>query len=194
MSLDPAELALVQEAISGSRKAFEELISLNERFVLNLARKFGPKEEIENISQETFISAFKAISNLKDALAFKGWLAAIAVRRCRDSWRAVYRRKAEVSFDTVREADFETKEVVNFTGAPSAESSMQGRMEVEAVLNQLSADDRMVMTLLYLEDKSVKEVSQLLGITQVNVKVRSHRIKKRLLKISQMQNDPARSV
>jgi RNA polymerase sigma-70 factor (ECF subfamily) len=187
--LDSAEIALITDAMNGSRKAFEELIILNQSFVLNLARKFGPREEMESVAQETFISAFKAISSLNDPLAFKGWLHQIAVRRCHDAWRAVYRKKPEVSLESLQENSVERRSAVNFSGTSNVEIELQGKMEVDTILNQLSADDRMIMTLLYLEDKTTKEVAKLLGLSVVNVKVRSHRIKKRLLKLSQIVTD-----
>ncbi len=59
----------------------------------------------------------------------------------------------------------------------------ESREVLQWALNQLTAEDRMVITLLYFEELSVKEIADLLGWSAINVKVRAHRSRNKLRKI-----------
>lgn len=161
--MDAEQRKLVVGATSGDRQSFEELVKLYERFIFGIVSKHGPKEEVEEIAQEIFLSAFRSISSLREPEAFSTWLHGIALRRCQDAWRVIYRK---------RRAAPELPEASD----PTAEN----KLLLEKILSKLSPEDRTIMTLLYLEDRSTEEVGKLLGISRVNVKVRAHRIRRKL--------------
>ena len=156
----------VLQAQRGDVRAFEELVREYESLVFRLVALHGPKEEIESIAQESFLAAFRSLSTLREPAAFKSWLSGIALRRCRDEWRRIYRKKREQ----------------NIEAEPPQSAGAEAKLLAQEILDGLSPEERMIMTLLYIEERSVAEVAELLHCTGIAVKVRAHRLKKRIAK------------
>ena len=77
------EVELVQRAAQGDLAAFEELMAKYQRAVFNIALyKSKNYSDAEDLSQEIFLAAFKALSTLKETEKFAGWLFGIAYNRC----------------------------------------------------------------------------------------------------------------
>jgi RNA polymerase sigma-70 factor (ECF subfamily) len=108
------------------------------------------------------------------------------VRTCYDFWRARYRNR-EISISSLTERQQHWLEsVISAQSSRSfaADEEHQARKDVlDWALSQLSAEDRMVVELVYLEELSGKEAAKLLGWSVANVKVRSFRARKKLQKL-----------
>jgi len=172
---------LVERARKGDLDAFQELVTSFESFVFKTAARHGPRDEIENVSQESFLSAYTSLSKLSDPEAFPGWLHSIVVRRCLDCWRRKYRKaKYEVALSSINEKD--VAENSTFV------AELDRKQAAEKILALLLPEERLIMTLLYLEEKSVDEVSKLLNFSKVNVKVKAHRIRNKLKSFLEREN------
>jgi RNA polymerase sigma-70 factor (ECF subfamily) len=87
----------VQRFLEGDEEAFSRLVRQWEVKVYNLAWRFlGNREDAQDIAQETFLSVFKSIRQLRDPKSFQTWLYRIALNHCRAHWR---RQTQEVSLD-----------------------------------------------------------------------------------------------
>jgi len=170
------EIGLVISAMGGDLSAFEDLVRSYERFVFAIVSKHVPESEVDSVAQVVFIGLYRSISTLRDPAAFRGWLHGIAVRRCRDFWRQHYRQaKHETQLSALP-----AETIASFKDPSDQAHRHELNQLLEQLLGSLSAEDRMIMTLLYLEDRPVSETATLLGLSQVNVKVRAHRIRKKL--------------
>jgi RNA polymerase sigma-70 factor (ECF subfamily) len=183
-SLGDAEI--VRQVIAGNVNAFEHLLKRYQGHVLTIVKKHMPYDQVEEVAQDVFVRAYQSLPSFKKDDSFKGWLSTIAVRTCYDFWRKHYRSR-EFSMSSLTE-----KNQVWLEHAMADKSSHDFRqkgLQEEAreilawALDRLSAEDRMVLELVYLEGYSVKEVAGLLGWSTANVKVRSFRSRKKLHKL-----------
>lgn len=176
--------ALVKLVLEGRSDAFETLVKRHQRRVFSLVAGHVPAQDVEDVAQEAFLRAYKSLANYQGrGKGFGAWLAAIAVRTCHDHWRKVYRRK-ETPVSHI------SQEHENWLDSALAESSIQALEEkgasqearelLEAALDRLEADDRMVLELVYLQELSGKEAARLLGWSTAKVKVRCFRAKRKL--------------
>lgn len=178
--------AVVEQVLRGDVNAFEILLKRYEGLVLTIAKRHLPYEHVEEAVQDAFIRAYKSLHLYVHKKGFKYWLSAIAVRTCYDFWRKYYRSR-EVTLSSLSESQQDWVEKVAGENSTRNHEELSRREEAREVLDwalsQLSAEDRMVLELVYLEGLSVKEAADLLGWTTVNVKVRAFRSRKKLAKL-----------
>lgn len=177
---------IIERVTAGEVNAFEMLIERYRSFVFGIVSKHLPSRSVEEIAHDAFVRAFQSLSTFSGTGPFKYWLAKIAVRCCYDYWRDRHRRN-EISLSVLGEEHEQWLDSVLAVESREAfEREVSGR-EAAEVLNwamaKLSAEDRMVVTMVHLEGLSVKEAARLLGWSVVGVKVRAHRSRKELRKI-----------
>jgi RNA polymerase sigma-70 factor (ECF subfamily) len=184
---DPlSDEALVQQIVQGDVNMFEVLLQRYQGYVLKIAAKHVPPPQVEEVAHEAFIRAYKSLPTFKQTSSFKSWLSSVAVRTCYDFWRKQYRSK-EIPESSLSE---EQQQWLQAAVASDANRSFQqqadlqhARETLEWALRALSAEDRMVVELVYLEELSGKEAAKLLGWSVANVKVRAFRARKKLHKL-----------
>lgn len=177
--------ALVSQAAAGDEGAFEQLFERHRRQVARIAgRFFAQREQIEEIIQDSFTKAYFALNTYHGthAASFKAWLAQITVNCCYDHLRRA-RRRPEQGF-----GDIEDTEAQQFAGhlrsAPKdVEAKLISRDLATKLLARLSAEDRLVLTLLDVEGFSVAEIAEMTNWSVSKVKVRAHRARAHLRRI-----------
>ncbi len=93
----------VRRFLGGDEEAFGHLVRQWEAKVYNLAWRFlGNREDAQDVVQETFLSVFKAIRQLRDPRSFPTWLYRIALNHCRAHWRG---QTDDVSLDGSMEGE-----------------------------------------------------------------------------------------
>ncbi len=159
---------LVEQALAGELPAFEELISRYQQGIYNVAYyKSRNCFDAEDLSQEVFLAAFKALGSLKDTDNFGGWLYGIAYNRCH-KWFQRERTKVVKFREICRQA--EQNQRTDRIGSSQPSTSLDGEApEVSEFLTRLPEDVRQAMQLKYLDGMSYHEISERLGI-------KSHRI------------------
>lgn len=177
---------IIRRVLEGDVDAFELLVSKYKDDVLSLVARHVPRDLIEETAQEVFVRAWRSLSSFQGKSGFKTWLATIAVRACYDHWRKYYRSR-EIPVSAMSEQQRARLEGLLAEGADRSLSDKAAQKEIREILDdallQLSPEDRMVIELVYLEGKSGKEAAALLGWSVANVKVRSYRSRKNLLKL-----------
>jgi RNA polymerase sigma-70 factor (ECF subfamily) len=177
---------IVRRIVEGDVNAFEHLLTRYKDHVLRIVRRHMPYQEVEETAQNVFVRAYQSLPTYKAKGNFKQWLSAIALRSCYDYWRKAYRsREVPMSSLTERHQDW-LEEVMSEQSDQSFQekSSQQEAIEIlDWALGKLSAKDRMVMELVYLEGLSGKEAADLLGWSVANVKIRSLRSRRKLEKL-----------
>jgi len=155
------------------------------RRVFATARRYARREsEIEDIVQEVWSKAFQKLPGFRGEAPFEHWLMRMAVRTCYDFLRG-HQRNREVSFTELSEP--ETDWLDRFVAAPdtASDESSAARQLVGRVLAMLSPPARLVITLLEIEDRSVKEIAELTGWSVPLVKVRAFRARAEMRKCLQ---------
>jgi RNA polymerase sigma-70 factor (ECF subfamily) len=173
------EQELVSRSKSGDVEAFNLLVEQYQRLVYNLAlRMLANSEAAEDASQDTFISAYKAIGKFRGG-SFKSWVLRIAANSCHDKLR-VARRYRVVSLDTLL---LETGDLPQADNTESPEDYAL-RRELGRFLNEglahLPEDQRLVIILSDVQGLSYGEVAQATGSSLGTVKSRLNRGRTRL--------------
>jgi RNA polymerase sigma-70 factor (ECF subfamily) len=106
----------------------------------------------------------------------------LAVRTCYDSLR-VHQRNREATFSDLSEPEEDWLNSYVAQPSSAAEDSEAARQLVERVLDQLAPAARLIITLLEIEERSVKEISQITGWSVPLVKVRAFRARAQMRKI-----------
>jgi len=177
---------IIRRVLDGDANAFEHLLVKFQDQVLRIVRKHIPYGQAEETAQDVFVRAYQSLPTFKGKSGFKQWLSAITVRTCYDFWRKQYRsREFPMSTLTEKHQDWLEKIITEQTSQLFNEQSSQkeARELLDWALNKLSAEDRMVLELVYLEGLSGKEAAELLDWSVANVKIRSHRSRKKLRKL-----------
>jgi RNA polymerase sigma-70 factor (ECF subfamily) len=177
---------IVKQVLEGNVNSFESLMSRHKDLVLRIVKKHVPYSEVEEMAQEAFIRAYQSLSGFKGRGDFRQWLSSITVRTCYDYWRKAYRNK-EVSMSSLTEKHQKwLEEVISDQSETPFEEEEDQKEAVELLdwaMNELTAEDRMVVELIYLEGLSGKEAAELLGWSLANVKVRAFRARNKLRKL-----------
>jgi len=177
--------ALVAAAATGDEEAFEKLFERHRRQVARIGgRFFAQREQIEEIIQETFTKVYFALHTYHGTheASFKAWLAQITVNACYDQLRRARRRPENTLGDLMENesADISTQ-------LRAARSDIEGALVSRdlalKLLARLSAEDRLVLTLLDVEGFSVAEIAEMTSWSISKVKVRAHRARAHLRRV-----------
>lgn len=184
---EPTDDALVAATLTGDEAAFAQLFERHRRRVARIAARFFPRpEQIEEIIQESFTKAYLALPNFAGAHAasFAAWVTQITVNACYDELRRHARRAEQPLADFDEAAAHELTARLRAAGADAdVESALVSRDLATKLLARLSAEDRLVLTLLDAEGLSVAEIARATGWSVPKVKVRAHRARAHLRRV-----------
>ncbi len=180
----PSDEHLIQNALAGSDGAFAELALRHKHRVFGIAARFARHaHELDDIAQAVFIRAWQSLSTFRGDAPFEHWLSRIAVRMCYDVLRKTRRDRESLSLDE-NPITYET-----LPDPKDDEESRNAREILQRGMAELSPDERLILTLLELEEKTVKEIADLTGWSEANVKVRAFRARDALRKILTINKD-----
>jgi RNA polymerase sigma-70 factor (ECF subfamily) len=176
---------LVELVLNGDNTAFAEIFERYKRHVTRtVGRFFAERNEVEEHVQQAFVKAFTSLAKYHggEDNSFAAWMTRIATNVCYDEFRRRQRRGQSL-FSEISSDEQDYVETVADGREASPEQRTAARDIAIRVLAQLDPMDRFAMTLVYSEDRSLDEVSKVLGITVSNLKSRLFRcrnlIKKR---------------
>jgi len=188
-SHDVTDDTLVAAALAGEEDAFGKLFERHRRLVARIAgRFFSQVEQIEEIIQDSFTKAYFALSTYHGthAASFKAWLGQITVNSCYDQLRRTQRRPPQSFIDITDSENHELGTQLRAAGASAdVERAAISRDLAAKLLSRLSAEDRLVLTLLDVEGFSVAEIAEMIGWSISKVKVRAHRARAHLRRVVQ---------
>lgn len=170
------ETEWVARAKSGDEEAFLQIAQLYRAKVWKTASRFArSKSELEDLTQDLFLKIWKGLASYRSDAPFEHWLMTVAVRGCYDFLRKNRRRRElEQLVDPQESRDGKDDR-------PEAEQARQEAWEtISLLLDHLEPKDRTVVTLMDLEELTVKETASLTGWSESNVKVRAHRARKKM--------------
>ena len=157
------EEALAVRSRSGDRAAFEALIRRNSRWVYaHLYLQSGDAHRAEDLTQETFLTAWRRIGELTDPAAFRGWLSTIAHHTLLDAVKHERRKKRWTLTRTQHDADPPASE----TDSPLAiAESAEERQRALEMLRALPEEYRVPLTLRYIGGADYEKISEQLALT-----------------------------
>ncbi len=174
------DVKLIRRALSGDETAFSELVQKYQKSVHALAwRKIGDFHIAEEITQDTFLLAYKRLASLKNPGQFAGWLYVIANRQCKAWFRK--KRVDMQSLDATSEKTLEKVAYSDYVCEQREDAAVEHRRKiVQKLMEKLPESERTVMVLHYLGEMSCEEISKFLGVSPNTVKSRLKRARERL--------------
>jgi RNA polymerase sigma-70 factor (ECF subfamily) len=181
--MEPSEAELIKAVLQGDAASFEPLLQRYSPRVFATARRYARREsEIEDIVQEVWLKAFQKLGGFRGEAPFEHWLMRLTVRTCYDFLRA-HQRNRETTFSELTEPESDWLERFVTQPEAAAEDADAARQLVQRLLERLSPAARLVITLLEIEERSVKEIAQLTGWSVPLVKVRAFRARAEMRKL-----------
>jgi len=181
--MDATDKELIAEVLEGNPESFEPLVVKYQPRVFAIARRYARREdEVEDIVQTVFMKAYSKLSSYRGDAPFEHWLTRTATFTCYDFLRK-HQRNREWNATDLSTEEIEWLENVGEDNSEKEASQGAAKALVDRLLEGLKPDDRMIITMLDLERKSVKEIAKLTDFTESNVKVRAHRARDKMKKI-----------
>jgi len=170
------EIEIIDRILKGDKSLYEIIVRRFNSYLYKIGRSYNYNhEDTQDLMQDTYIDAFKNLSQFKQQSSFKTWIIRIMLNNC-------YHKKHKLSFKN----EF-TNETINENVTPMFSNanndarkqiySHELRNIIETSLSKLSEDYRMVFSLREITGFNVAETASLLGISEANVKVRLNRTK-----------------
>ncbi len=180
--MEHTEAELIAAVLAGDRASFEPLVVKYSPRVFATARRYARREvEVQDIVQEVWLKAFQKLGSFRGDAPFEHWLMRLTVTTCYDFLRA-HQRNRESSFSEI--TDVEGDWLERFVTEPdSTENTAAARRLVHQLISQLSPPAQLVITLLEIEERSVKEISRITGWSAPLVKVRAFRARAEMRKL-----------
>ncbi len=161
---------LVIKAQKGDKEAFTELIYEIRHDLYKIARcRLSCEDDIEDAVQETMIIAFKNIRKLNKSDSYKKWIIKILINKCNQIFNK--NKKRNISFE-----DSQLENVYS----QNENYEELDNIDFYLILKNLNYDERIAITLFYLEDYSIKEISKLLKTNENTIKTRLKRGKEKI--------------
>ncbi len=176
------DVQLIRRILSGDDAAFSILVQKYQKSVHALVwRKVNDFHYAEEITQDTFLQAYKKLSTLKNPNQFAGWLYVIANRRC-INWLQRHKPAMQSLEDTPME-EIEESAYNQYAAEQRDAEGAKYRQEIaQRLLSKLPESERTVMTLYYLGEMTAKEISKFLGVSVNTITSRLRRARERLQK------------
>ena len=176
------DVELIQMFLAGDELAFTELVKKYHKPVHALAwRKIEDFHIAEDITQETFLKVYQRLHTLKDLSHFSGWLYVITTNLC-----ATWLRRNQKHTERLKNAEITMTQSDTYSQHvrdDRANSVTQAQREVvKKLLAKLKESERTVMTLHYLGEMKIEEISKFLGVSVSTIKTRLMRARQRLKK------------
>lgn len=178
---DEADAELVLRARAGNLDAYDQIVLRYQNSIARSLYRFCPHQsDLEDLVQEAFIKAYRALEQWKPTGSFEHWLRRIAYNTGYDYYRKNRRNPLQHAEQGGGAQDFLLESI---QGEDAVTDQVQASEEVHWVLQQLKPEDRWLLTLQYLESLSLQEIADQAGWSLAKTKVKSFRAKKKLRKL-----------
>ena len=178
MQQKETDLALITAVLAGQTAEYAVLVKRHQRFVFTLAMRFAKnREDAEEIAQDCFIKAYRALGTFKQTSKFTTWLYTITYTTAMTSLR-------KKRLDTTSINDDEHVLQIANSGTNFDANNIVEKKSTYAYLNQainmLLPDDAAIITLFYKGEQSLEEIATALNMEVNTIKVKLHRARQRL--------------
>ncbi|MGM0408371.1 MAG: RNA polymerase sigma factor [Bacteroidota bacterium] len=169
------EKHFIERVLNGDVNAFSYLVEMHKGMVYTIAlRMLKNTEDAEELAQDIFIKAFNSLADFKFESKFSTWLYRITYNAAISQLR-----KKKIETRNVDSVDLPEDEVMNTYNAINELTKSEQKKYIRLAIDDLKDDDAVMITLYYLNENSLDEISEITGLTNSNVKVKLHRARKR---------------
>ena len=173
---DDAEL--LERIRNGATDDFAEIVQRHQPRVFAILHRYErDSQKMEDLSQETFVKAWRALGQFDGRAPFEHWISRIAVRTALDHLRKEKRQQNEIGLPELGE------DALDWLHSDDGKNELDSRAAAEILelaMRELSPADRVVITMQEIEGRSVKEICAATGSSSIAVRVRALRARAKL--------------
>ncbi len=174
--MEISDADLIRAVLAGDSASFEPLVVKYQPRIFATVRKYARRDsEVEDIVQEIFLKAFSKLSSFRGESPFEHWLMKLSVRTCYDFLRAHQRNREQVVSDFTEEESAWLESVPSKASFTNEQDVNAARAHLHKGMEQLPPQSRMVIQLLEIEERSLKEIAEITGWSISLIKVRAFR-------------------
>lgn len=175
MNDNQKDIMLLSRIRTGDKLAYKELINRHKDYAFTVAyRILNSREDAEEVSQDAFMQVFGALHLFNGESKFTTWFYRIVFNAA-----LMQKRKNRIFTDDI-ETSSEAFLVSNSSDSTEDLRKNERQKAIQRALQNLSADDAMMLTLFYLKEQSLEEIAEITQISAETAKVKIHRARKRL--------------
>ena len=186
------DIALINSVLAGNTNQYALLVKRHQRFVFTLAMRFAKnREDAEEIAQDCFIKAYKALGTFKQTSKFSTWLYSITYTTA-----MTFLRKRRLDTQSIND-DENILQIANSSSNFDADSyeKKSSYIYLNQAIDLLLPDDAAIITLFYKGEQSLEEIAVALNMTPNTIKVKLHRARQRLKeKLQYLLNDEVKEL
>lgn len=165
--------ALVGAIIDGSQAAFAQLVETHQRTCAHvIGRMVGDRDQVADLLQETFLAVFRQLHRFRFESSLRTWILRVAYTTALQHLR---RRRLEAQWMVAVEVPEELGIGDEGPGPAELSEALQAGRQLGAALERLSAPQRLIVGLHYLEDFDLAEIEQVTGLARGTIKSHLHR-------------------
>lgn len=169
------ESSYIREVLAGNTSRFSWFVDTYKVMAYTIAfRVLKNKEDAEDVVQESFVKAYRSLGSFREQGKFSTWFFRIVVNTALTRWRG---RKLHLTSNI----DVSDSSALDVNDAYVQLSAADRRQSIDRALSRIPGDDALLLTLHYLNENSLEEISEITGITYNNLKVKLHRARQKLL-------------
>ncbi len=172
----PDDNQLIQKVLDGNTATYTVIVDRYKDLVYSVVLKIVKNhEEAEETAQDTFLKAYHALSGFKREAKFSTWLFRIAYNTAISKTRR--KQLTTTAIDDKMIENFSTDEIKENLGQLDTEDQVK---VLQKAIQLLGNEDQLLINLFYRNRQSVDEIASITGLSDANVKVKLHRIRKKL--------------
>lgn len=171
------DLDIIQKVLAGNTAAYAGIVDKYKDMAVTLAYNvLLNREDAEEVAQDAFVKAFTFLHSFKADAKFSTWLYRIIVNTALNRKKIKNHHSIEITQTLGDEKPFDFNEML------SIQITREHRKHIQFALRSVNANERLCLTLYYLNELSVEEIHELTNISVSNIKVLLYRGRKNLLK------------
>ncbi len=177
MHTETADIDIIARILDGDQQAYALLVDRYQNFVFTITLRYiKSREDAEEVAQDVFVKAYRALKDFKGQSKFSTWLYTVTTTTC-----ITFLRKKKIEVQSLdNEKVFASADNID-GGMKANQVEQKSRLQmVNEAISMLSPDDAHVITLFYKGEQSLEEIAQVLGKEVNTVKVQLHRARGRL--------------
>ena len=172
----PTDHELIAMVLAGDQDSYTALVERYSSLVYTVAvRILGDEDDADDVAQETFVRAYRALGRFRGDSKFSSWIYRITVNRALTHLKRRKRRPMTVELSAAPRVESEVRSRRVDENPEQLVLDDEFRAQVREAVDELPGHYRAAITLFYLEEKSYKEVAAILGVPMGTLKTHLHR-------------------
>jgi RNA polymerase sigma factor (sigma-70 family) len=169
------ELIIIESVLAGDTRAYAALVDLYKDMAVILSYNILlNREDAEEVAQDAFVKAYRSLHSFKGNARFSTWLYRIVVNTALNKKKIKKHYPEEITGSLNDELSSDVNDIL------ALQITAEHRKHIQRAMQSLNVNERLCVTLYYLNELSVEEIRELTGITAANIKVLLYRGRKSL--------------